>query len=87
MSYAQLRHGLSYYNHMMYRGTATYVRTLIPCLKVARLIRFAAFVAGSPKGDLGHLGDLLPKIGLLKVTFLLKSLLSKRKDKEERFHI
>ena len=40
----------------------------------------AAFVVGSPKGDLGHLGDLLPKRGLLKVTFLFKSLLSERKD-------
>ena len=40
----------------------------------------AAFVVGSPKGDLGHLGDLLPKKGLLKVTFLFKSLLSERKD-------
>ena len=40
----------------------------------------AAFVVGSPKGDLGHLGDLLPQIGLLKVTFLFKSLLSERKD-------
>ena len=44
---------------------------VIPC---------AAFVVGSPKGDLGHLGDLLPKRGLLKVTFLFKSLLSERKD-------
>ena len=40
----------------------------------------AAFVVGSPKGDLGHLADLLPKIGLLKVTFLFKSLLSERRD-------
>ena len=40
----------------------------------------SAFVVGSPKGDLGHLGDLLPQIGLLKVTFLFKSLLSERKD-------
>ena len=40
----------------------------------------SAFVVGSPKGDLGHLGDLLPKRGLLKVTFLFKSLLSKRKE-------
>ena len=39
-----------------------------------------AFVVGSPKGDLGHLGDLLPKMGLLKVTFLFKSLLSERRD-------
>ena len=39
----------------------------------------AAFVVGSPKGDLGHLGDLLPKEGLLKVTFLFESLLSERK--------
>ena len=29
----------------------------------------------SPKGDLGLLGDLFPKIGLLLVSFLLKSLL------------
>ena len=41
---------------------------------------YTAFVVGSPKGDLGHLGDLLPKRGLLKVTFLFKSLLSERKD-------
>ena len=46
----------------------------------------AAFVVGSPKGDLGHLGDLLPKIGLLKVTFLFKSLLSKRKDDRDVLH-
>ena len=41
---------------------------------------YSVFVVGSPKGDLGHLGDLLPKRGLLKVTFLFKSLLSERKD-------
>ena len=46
--------------------------------KIANCI--AAFIVGSPKGDLGHLGDLLPKRGLLKVTFLFKSLLSERKD-------
>ena len=45
-----------------------------------------AFVVGSPKGDLGHLGDLLPKRGLLKVTFLFKSLLSKRKDDRDVLH-
>ena len=47
---------------------------------------FPAFVVGSPKGDLGHLGDLLPKRGLLKVTFLFKSLLSKRKDDRDVLH-
>ena len=46
----------------------------------------AAFVVGSPKGDLGHLGDLLPKRGLLKVTFLLKSLLSERNDDRDVVH-
>ena len=46
----------------------------------------SAFVVGSPKGDLGHLGDLLPKRGLLKVTFLFKSLLSKRKDDRDVLH-
>ena len=46
----------------------------------------AAFVVGSPKGDLGHLGDLLPQIGLLKVTFLFKSLLSERKDDGSVLH-
>ena len=45
-----------------------------------------AFVVGSPKGDLGHLGDLLPKRGLLKVTFLLESLLSERKDDGDVLH-
>ena len=40
----------------------------------------SAFVVGSPKGDLGHLGDLLLEIGLLKVTFLFNSLLSERSD-------
>ena len=34
----------------------------------------------SSYGDLGHLGDLLPKRGPLKVIFLFKSLLSERKD-------
>ena len=43
-------------------------------------IFYTAFVVGSPKGDLGHLGDLFPKRGLLKVTFLFKSLLSERRD-------
>ena len=46
----------------------------------------AAFVVGSPKGDLGHLGDLLPKKGLLKVTFLFKSLLSESKDDGDVLH-
>ena len=45
-----------------------------------------AFVVGSPKGDLGHLGDLLPKIGLLKVTFLFKSLLSEKRDNGGMLH-
>ena len=45
-----------------------------------------AFVVGSPKGDLGHLGDLLPKMGLLKVTFLFKSLLSERRDDGRVLH-
>ena len=44
------------------------------------VVEAAAFVVGSPKGDLGHLGDLLLKRGLLKVTFFFKSLLSDRKD-------
>ena len=46
----------------------------------------AAFVVGSPKGDLGHLGDLHPKRGLLKVTFLIKSLLSERNDDGDVLH-
>ena len=46
----------------------------------------SAFVVGSPKGDLGHLGDLLPKKGLLKVTFLFKSLLSESKDDRDVLH-
>ena len=45
-----------------------------------------AYYVGSPKGDLGHLGDLLPKMGLLKVTFLFKSLLSERKDDGSVLH-
>ena len=45
-----------------------------------------AFVVGSPKGDLIHLADLLPKKGLLKVTFLFKSLLSESKDDGDVLH-
>ena len=62
-------------------------RKFPPVLKIRGLLhRDAAFVVGSPKGDLGHLGDLLPKRGLLKVTFLFKSLLSERKDDGDMLH-
>ena len=47
---------------------------------------FTAFVVGSPKGDLGHLGDLLPKRGLLKVTFLSESLFFEKKDDGDVLH-
>ena len=39
----------------------------------------SAFVLGSPKGDLGHLGDLSVQKGHLLVTFLMKGHLSKNK--------
>ena len=45
-----------------------------------------AYDVGSPKGDLDHLGDLLPKMGLLKVTFLFKSLLSEKRDDGRVLH-
>ena len=55
--------------------------SLLELLITAKKLKtFSAFVVGSPKGDLGHLGDLLPKMGLLKVTFLFKSLFSERRD-------
>ena len=63
--------------------TLKLVAKLSRCLNILIL---AAFVVGSPKGDLGHLGDLLPKRGLLKVTFLFKSLLSERKDDGDVLH-
>ena len=58
------------------------------CVSACMCIQYSypAFVVGSPKGDLGHLGDLLPKKGLLKVTFLFKSLLSESKDDGDVLH-
>ena len=50
-------------------------RSVMDLFGVSFCARIAVFIARSPKGDLGHqghLGDLLPKIGLLKVTFLFK---------------
>ena len=64
-------------------------RLVMDLFGVSFCARIAVFIARSPKGDLGHqghLGDLLPKIGLLKVTFLFKSLLSERKDDGDVLH-